>query len=314
MLEYQIIKACQSVNAEVVTKYSRDIDIANFINLSATSIKNIRQAANEGIPTILWLFYANNDASARIVETKKDGKYVISQSRLDVINMMDAVIVPSQDAKFLLRTMKVRIPIFVIPGAVSVRRIDELKEKEVDIFKRYFRINEEQEYAISVMNIKAQQEIDELALLADAVPKYYFYAFVSANANLIDNVKIKTLDRKTPKNLIISKLVPEDVYRSGLLGAKYFIDLGQDKINAMTMYEPMHVKIPLIVRRQAIFSDIIDDNKAIVVRDFNGAAYAIRNNAYTQEKIDNAYKYTEKYTSKTFNEAIVNLFKKIYSR
>ncbi|MGI6735267.1 MAG: hypothetical protein ACOX3C_03685 [Bacilli bacterium] len=314
MLEYQINKACQKDDVTVVTKFSPDIDIANFINLNSKSSKIIRQSVVESIPTILWMFFANNDNYARIIETRKDGELYIPLSRLELINMMDGVVVPAQEARVILRKLGVKIPIFVLYGAVDTRRMDELTSSKTDVFRRYFRISDDQKYAVTVTNIKASENIEQLNDLAAAVPDYNFYAFVSGGTSFLDKVRLKAMDKLTSPNLIVTKLVPEDVYRTGLIGASYFIDLGYDKMNVMTLYEAIYLKIPLILRKNVIFKEIIDNTKAYIVNDYNGAAYLIRTGADTDKNTEKAFEYTKINNAATFTDAIYNLFYKIYTR
>lgn len=312
MLENKIKRACKSVT--ILSEFSRDADIANFINLRKKSVKVINQAVKYSIPTLLWMFFTNNDENARVIEVRKDGTMYIPTARLEIINMMDGVVVPTNEAKAILWKLGIKIPVFVVHGAVNIKRIEEIKNSRSDIFRRYFRIDETEKYTISVLNIKARQELTQLNLLAAAVPHFTFYAFISASNSLVDTIRLKRHNKITERNLIVTKLIPEDVYRAGLLDASYFIDLGVEKVNIMTLYEPMHVKLPIIVQKRAIFKEIISDDSAFVVNDFSGAAYVMRNEVDASEKIKNAFNYTTKVNEQSFIEAIFNLFKKIYTR
>mgnify|MGYP000871451613 CR=1 FL=1 len=314
MLEHQIVKACKAQDITVTQKVSKDVDIANFINLNAKSTLAIKSAIGLSIPTLMWMFWANNDNQSRIIELTKDGREYIPLSRLDIINMMDGVVVPTNEARIMLRKLGVKIPAFILPGAVGVSRLSEIKSGKVDIFRRYFRIDEEQKYTISVMNVRAKKELEDLNTLASILPDYNFYAFVSAGAKFLDRVRLRAMNKMTAKNLIVSELVPEDVYRSGLAGASYFIALGAEKMNVMTLYEAMYLKIPLIVSKKMVFSEIINDTRAFVVNDYNGAVYVIRNNLASDSLVEKAYQYTQKVTQDSFSESIITLFTNIYSR
>lgn len=314
MLEHQIVKACKASEITLASKVGRDVDIANFINVNAASTIAIRNAIGQSIPTLLWLLWANNDNQARIIELTKDGKPYIPPSKLEIINMMDGVVVPTMGGRELLRKLKVKIPIFIVPGASIVSRLEVASIEKGEIFRRYFRINEDQKYTFSVMNVRAKKEIETLNKLALRFPDYNFYAFVSTSNKFIDRVRIKAMDRFTAKNLIVSPLVPEDVYRSGLCSAAYFIDLGLEKMNVMTLYEPMYLKVPLIIRKKVVFSEILSEKSAFIVEDYEGAAQVIEQKEDPKERVNKAFEYTQKTTEKTFSEAIINLFTKIYSR
>lgn len=227
---------------------------------------------------------------------------------------MDGVVVPTLEARILLRSYGVKIPIFIINGAINVERLEQIKENEPDIFARYFRLSEQKPYAFSVLNIDSNEEINSLNLLAAAVPEYTFYVFVSSAGKIMDRIKIKALNSKTSKNLVISNVVPEDVYRFGLTKAKYFIDLGEDKMSLITVYEAMYLGVPIIMNKKANFKEVIDDTKAFLVQDYSGAAYVMRNNVSSETHALNAKEYTEVVTEKTFSAAIVTLFNKIYTR
>lgn len=314
MLEQQLRRACKREDITVATKLARDVDIANFLNLNAASSVVIRHAIGLSIPTILWVFFANNDHDARIIDYKKDGSMRITSAKLELINMMDAVVVPSSEGKYLLRTLGVRIPIFVIAGASDRRNVDDLVANKTDVFRRYFRIKPAQKYAISVLNINAKYEIEQLNLLASAVPDVNFYAFISAQNTIVHRLRLSALDRRTNPNLIINKIVPEDVFRSGLINADYYVDLGHEKISIITTYEAMYLKVPMILSKKSLFSDIVDKNKAYIVNDFNGAAFIIRNELNDEQQSENAFLYTVAVNTETFGEAIYKLFHKIYTR
>src|SRR5690554_5792990 len=66
MLESIIKRACRNNEVTIIDKINKDVDIANFINLNAASTLAIRNAIGLSIPTILWMFWANNDNQARI--------------------------------------------------------------------------------------------------------------------------------------------------------------------------------------------------------------------------------------------------------
>lgn len=313
MLENKIKKACKTFT--VVDKFSFDVDIANFINLEKASLKVIHQAISQSIPTLLWMFFANNDEHGRIIETKRDGTTFLSKGRLDTINMMDGVVVPTNEAKILLRRYGVRIPVFVINGAANINRVSELSTNGNDnIFRRYFRINAEQKYAFAVMNMKSKTHLAELNLLAAAVPEYLIYAFLSTGHSFINQLKLRNLQNNTEKNLIIASLVPEDVYRTGLSNASYFLDLGTEKVSIMSLYEPMYLKIPIIAKKEAAFSELIDEERAFIVNDFSGAAYVMRNALDAKKRTEKAFAYTRNVTEATFVDGISKLFTKIYTR
>ena len=85
-------------------------------------------------------------------------------------------------------------------------------------------------------------------------------------------------------------------------------------MNVMTLFEPMYLKVPLILRKNVIFKEIVDKTKAYIVNDYNGAAYLIRTEAETDKITEKAYEYTQNYNAALFTEAIYNLFYKIYTR
>lgn len=313
MLENIIKRACRNNEVTIIDKINKDVDIANFINLNAASTLAIRNAIGLSVPTLLWMFWANNDSQARIIEVKKDGSEYIPNSRLDVINMMDGVVVPTNEGRLILRKLGVKIPVFVIPGAVGVSRLDEIKTNKLDIFRRYFRIADDQKYTISVMNVRARHEIEQLNVLAGMMPEYNFYALISAGSSTFEKLRLRALNKLTSKNLIISELVPEDVYRSGLIGASFFINLGFEKMNVMTLYEPMYLKVPLIMNKKSVFSEIINSEKAVLVNNAEEAAMAMDGKDFAKLS-EQSYAYTQKVNQDSFMEAIMNLFNKIYTR
>ncbi len=312
-LKRHIIAACEKTNVEVVEKHEKNVSIANFIDLRQKSTSLIRYYAMRGVPTLLWMFYASTDADAEIVRRNKHGERYIPKHKLATINMMDAIIVPSQEAKLYLRKLKVRIPVFTIRNGVRPDFYAQLEKLGKEPFVRYFRANDEQKYVISVINIRERNEkIPILNKLAKAVPSHNFYVFVSARKTLISKLRLRGLDKFTAKNLIVSPIVREDVYRSGLYGASFFFGFSNIKLGMMSLVEIIAAKTAIIINKNAVFGDVLNKENAFIIGNPNEVPSILTQNTDSLAKVNKATEYTTKYNQVTFAQEVCDLFKKIY--
>ncbi|HZJ89702.1 MAG TPA: hypothetical protein VFD05_03375 [Bacilli bacterium] len=314
-LKRHIIAACEDCAINYVEKHEKNVSIANFISLNQSSTNLIRFYVERSVPTLLWMFYANTDADAEIIKTRKNGEKYIPKSRLALINMMDAIIVPSNEAKLYLWKLKVRIPVFIARNGVKEDYYNNLKKIGKEPFVRYFRIDEKQKYVVSVVPInKRREKLQLLNKLAKSVPNHNFYVFVSAKNTVFSKMKLRRLDRYTARNLIVSPIVREDVYRSGLYGASYFLDSGDDKFGLMSLVEVIAAKTPVIIEEKAAFLDILQKESAYFRVGYEEIRDVLLSNADSNDKIAAAIRYTTKNTRANFTNAVCELFTKIYHR
>lgn len=313
LLKENLLQITGLCDIEFHDKFRKDIDIANFISLDNKNTTIIRHCVQHSIPTLLWLFYANKDDASRIIEFK-EGAPRISQAKLTTINMMDAVIAPSNEARIILRQLFIKIPIFVIPSAANPNFYADATENTNELFTRYFRIDREQKYTISVINLKAAAQINRLVKIAKALPEYKIFCFVSANQTLGNKLRLRRLKHYSVSNLIVSMILPEDVYRSGVANANYFIEIGDEKTSTLTLGEPMYNSVPIIINEKAIFSDIINENNALLIKDFKDVVKIIKEDSPHTKIIKKAKKDVSIQTFEDFKNAVCNLFVSIYLR
>lgn len=312
-LKRHIIAACEKTNVEVVEKHEKNVNIANFIDLRGKSTSLIRYYAMRGVPTLLWMFYASTDADAEIVRRKKSGERYIPKHKLATINMMDAIVVPSVEAKLYLRKLKIRIPVFTIRNGVRPDFYAQLEKLGKEPFLRYFRANDEQKYVISIINIREQNEkIPILNKLAKAAPSHNFYVFVSARKTLLSKLRLRGIDKFTAKNLIVSPIVREDVYRAGLYGASFFFGFSEIKLGMMSLVEIIASRTAVIINKNAIFGDVLNKENAFIITNPNEVANILTKRSDYLVKADKAMEYTTKYNQTTFAIEVCDLFKKIY--
>lgn len=314
-LKRHIIAACEDCDITYVEKHEKNVSIANFISLNQSSINLIRFYVERSVPTLLWMFYANTDADAEIIKTRKNGEKYIPKKRLTLINMMDAIIVPSNEAKLYLWKLKVRIPVFVIRNGVKEGYYPNLEKIGKEPFLRHFRIDEKQKYVVSVVPInKRRDKLNLLNKLAKTTPNYNFYVFVSAKNTIFSKMKLRRLDRYSVKNLIVSPIVREDVYRAGLYGASYFLDSGDDKFGLMSLVEVIAAKTPIIIDKAAAFTDILQKESAYYATGYEEIRDVLSNGSANKEKTAVAARYTTENTRANFTKAVCELFTKIYHR
>ena len=212
----------------------------------------------DNYPIVVSALYAENDPYCRYLERGTDSFYALSPRAIKLLEMADLVLVPSLSAKNLLFQCGLQnSAIEIVTPGVNVTRFEILDPLEGEVFHRYFRLSKDDRYVISVGDFEDQRTIKKLRTLAEAMPKLLFF-FFGSTSKTGDGI-IKKLSKDSPPNIRFHPVVEDDVFRSGLFSALYFLELGESLSHPLEELEAMAAKTPIIHIGKPMGGDFLKD-------------------------------------------------------
>ena len=226
----------------------------------------LNDAKENRVPVIVSALYCESDPVANYLEYKsKDGvRHIrLSDKALRFLNKADLVLVPSMKARELLVDSGVTSDISISQPGVNISRFDFSREEEKTLFFRYFREDPKKKLVIGLGEYDTNMDgINSFITAAKKCPDVLFY-YVGREIipGTFASMKMKKIISSSPKNLKFTLTMPDDIYRSALLNADVFVIPGYRPVGAISLVDAMSAKCQIIARRQAIFSDLVEDGK-----------------------------------------------------
>ena len=296
-----------------------DFDVAHFIYLEDDNV--IQELKERNIPIIVSALYCEDDPCTSYIEYKnKDGErtYTLKAKAAKFLNSVDLVLVPNQPAKDILLAGGVTTQIEIYPTGVNFTRFDFSRDDEKELFYRYFSCEQDKKIAIAIGD--CSDEIDGLGVIAKAAQickdVNFYYLAKNEHGNKLGWRNRRAI-QKLPHNVIFANLVPDDIYRSGLLNADIFLHPGYKPAGLISIYEAMVAKCQLIVRQQDILSDIAIDQQTAYVASYSETLAGIIKDYFDgklKPTINGAYKMVQKNDIKTFGKKISEFYQKVIKK
>ena len=290
----------------IVDKY----DIMHLI--SAEDDNKANDAKESNIPLVISALYCEDDPFANYIEYKsKDGtRYASLKSKcLKFLNKANVITVPSNQARDFLLDNGVKVDIQVVPPGVNTSRFDFSREDEKDIFYRYFRENRSKKLVVAMGEYDNNMDgINAFINAAKRCPDVLFYYIGRESVpGILKSFKLRRLINSSPKNVKFEGVIPDDVYRSALMNADIFMLPGYKVTGAVSLYDAMAAKCQLIVREQAVFTDLLEDGKTAYFAKYSETITSLTRD-YFQGKlkptIEKAYQEVSKHNLDAFGEQI----------
>lgn len=296
----------------VVEKY----DIMHLISAEDDSKANDAKESN--IPLVISALYCEDDSLANYIEYKsKDGTRVnsIKSKCLRFLNKANVITVPSQKAKEFLIDNGVKPDIQVVPVGVNMSRFDFSREDEKDIFYRYFRENRSKRLVVAMGEYDNNMDgINAFINAAKKCPDVLFYYIGRESVpGILKSFKMSRMISSSPKNVKFHGIIPDDVYRSALMNADVFMLPGYKVAGVVSLYDAMAAKCQLIVRDQAVFSDLLEDGKTAYLAQYSETLTSLTKD-YFQGKlkptIEKAYQEVSKHSLEVLGEQLRWVYQK----
>lgn len=237
-----------------------DYDIVILIAVNTKVDLVVRQALKDRKPIVVWALRCENDPEAQMIDYIK-GLPLLKKKVQKVMNQASAVVVPSELSKGFLRYAGVETPIEIVEDGVNLSRYDKTKSLEMSIFYRYFQVKKDRKFVVSSGTYVDVEGLHDLMKVARNMPDIDFYFFGDKLLPAWKLTPFLRLEKTAPKNLHFSDIVTDDVFRSALMNAEAFLELGHKFAGNMTLLDVAAAKLQVIARKQAIFPDIFINQK-----------------------------------------------------
>ena len=188
-------------------------------------------------------------------------------------------------------------------------RFDFSREDEKTIFHRYFREDPERKLVIGLGEYDANMEgINALINAAKMVPDAIFYYIGRETIpGVYNSLKVKKIFASAPKNLKFINIIPDDIYRSALLNADVFVLPGYKTAGVVSIMDAMAAKCQIIARKQAVYSDFLEDGKTAYLGEFSETLTSLIKDYLTgklKPTIEDAYTFVNKCNLQAIGEQL----------
>ena len=231
--------------------------------LSPDDEARAHDARDEGAALVVSALYAEDDPTARFTVLSGDGTRSLKSKSERLLSEADAVLVPSEAARAALVSLGIEEgKIDVVTPGVNLARFDPRSDVEKIIFRRYFRLSEAQPYCLSVGTIDDEDKIEALSKIALLVPSVRFYYLGAAGKMPAKASYLHRKEKKLPHNLFLTPLIEDDVYRSGMIGARAYISFSSLSSDEIVVLEAFASKTPVLALGRPYWSNGLLDSKS----------------------------------------------------
>ena len=290
-----------------------DYDIAHF--MSPDDDLKLSIVHERGIPVVVSALYGEDDPTSRfLIHKNKDGKRttVLKPKALRMLNKATLVLVPTENAKELLKELGVTSPIEICIPGVNMARFNFSREDEKELFYRYFREDKNKKIVMALGEYTNNMEgIHAFINAAQKRDDTVFY-YVACENRDVKLGRAKKIIKTAPRNVHFVGILPDDIYRSLLLNADVFMLPGYNLAGLISVEEAMAANCQLIVRKSSIFEDFLRNEETAYVAEFSETLTSLcldYLNNEIQPTIKTAYNVVSTYTLKSFGERLVNLYR-----
>ena len=284
-------------------------DVCHLISLDDYAI--IEEARERNKIIVVSALYSEYDGKTKFLEYDKNKNYHLSNKAFTLLNKVDLVLVPCQQAASLLKESGITTKIQVCETCVNLSRFNFSKTGEKDIFYRYFKENENKKIVLGLGD--SMSGVSAFVEAAKACPKASFY-FIYPHYN--KKVRFKSILKRVlkiaPKNMTITPILPNDVYRSALINASVFMLTGYTIAGTTSIYEAIASKCQLIVRKNTIFDDFLIDGETAYIGEYSETLTSLCKDyldGKIQPTINKAYSYIEEQSLDYLGHKLIGYYK-----
>lgn len=297
-------------------------DVAHFIYVEDDDI--IEELNERRIPIVVSALYSEDDPYACYLEYKDKNNpshYSLKPKCAKFLNKANLVLVPNESAKQILIDNGITTQIDICPPAINLSRFDFSRDDEKDIFYRYFNCDIDKTIAVaigrSISDIDNVRFVKAITSIAEEYENMNFYYFSSDGDKVRKRRHYRRLKKKLPRNVIISDIVPDDVYRSTLLNADLFLVAGEKISSNSAILEAMAAKCQLVVKKQDFFKELAIDKETAYIAEDDAAIETIIKE-YIEGKlkptIDKAYQCASKYDINALGKRLQDIYQQLIDK
>lgn len=230
-------------------------------------------------------------SSNDLMISKKDSKIELSPLAFSTYKNVDSLLVFFKEQKEFLENNYDFKNIKYLPICSSITDKEYLGS-EINAFRKFYRINNNQKVVISFGNFANKVECKRFEALARTNPKYFFLFFGINNRSFL---KTKFLARMVfPNNIKYFDFLDEELYISALKTADYLVLSNELVTNPLVIIDCMKEKMPIISCFSFVYNELINNKNNIMPQNFEELFLSMQN-VDMKDKIKNAYKQVINY-------------------
>ena len=290
------LKASIELNGASYITNPIDERIKSVLFINYKDINKFTYFKDKEYKKITLAFFAENDTNAKILSKFKiigesnDTVFTIGESDKKILNQYDEIIVPTEEAKKYLLNHDITASIDVLYPVIK-RTKYELEDKEnKKLVYVYFRMNSSTKYFYTILDYTDEDAADKILELAKIYPQY-----------------------KHPGNIIVTNIVPEDIYSSIVYNSLGYLLFNSSYGSTIELMEAYSAGKPVLALKSSSFKDILIDNETAYV--YNNFVSFV--NGFNEFISGNLPSIKEKQIQFSLKHSIMNLgqeFIKIYKK
>ena len=315
-LRKSIKGALESHKIPYTTNVSDDYDVAHFISINDE--REIEIVKERNIPIVFSALYTESDPKASLLEYKnKDGVKIIElkPKALKILNKVDLVTVPTKENAEFLANAGVTTKTIVAPMGNNLARFDQSRDDEKELFFRYYALDSRKPLVLAFGEYGRHIEgLNCLVAAATRCPNANFFFVGPREGRKKISLSAQKEIKEAPSNLKCVDMMPEDIYRSGLMNAKIVVAPSYKPISITIIMDAMAAKCQIIARNSAVFKDILEDGVTAYFGKFSETITSLIVDCLEnrqQPTIIEAYNTISKLDLSVFGTTLINQYRKL---
>ncbi len=284
-------------------------NIAQYFTINDQTLLELIEKKKDVSNVISVLFNEGEIASALFYKIK-EGVYQISKPALDIVNMYDYVICPSNKAKEFLIKEGVKNRIFVLNPGVKFSKFNLENSSIKDIFYRLMGFNKDSLLCTSLIREDDTNAIERLMAISRNFPNIKFIVLAKVYNKKLYKKTFKKL-KKNWKNIYYLPIFEEDVYNSLLYNSDMFISVNSYYSNTIEIMESMVSNTQIFALNGSVFEDIVIDKvNGYVYQDITSLIQGIKdylNNNLPSLK-EEAKQYANQFSILTYGRELIKIY------
>jgi hypothetical protein len=262
--EYRIRRNLVSIykllDYEVVDTIDETVDVAQFIGVESFKDK-INTCLDKYKMKVIVNYFIDN----KYYDKKGDVKIPFDEKK--ILNKVNLVIVPTENEKKALEANEITSRIEVVTPGANLNKFENLSDLEKDSFLRYSGMIKGEPYAIAITSYKNTDDVLDLITLAKRVPYLKFYVFGPNLGFFRTKHKIMRLIAFAPKNIKFRSFVNEDLYKSAVLLAKFFVITKESNCEILNIFDAEISKTQIVSISSREIGDVLINGQNCLIED-----------------------------------------------
>lgn len=238
---------------DVTTNIEDSFDFAHIIDVSQR--KEINYVKDKLKKKVVVNYFVNKKLS----KAQNVTDIVIPFEDRRILNKCDLVIVSCQADRMILAANEIKTPIEIITPPVKEERFTKVSELEKNAFFQYGGLVKTDQFALANVSYKHEQDVIDLIDLANELKNYRFFVF-GPRITMSTLKKIKKLIKSAPENIKFKTYVNEDLFKSAMLLANFYIVTREAEGELIHILEAMITKTQIFMYHTHLTGDVLNDN------------------------------------------------------